>query len=110
MKVLVAKEWKELLNQLRGAIREGYGVLNSVSMVNDLFRVVVVKGRDASYEKVFLQCLPCNCSGEGILEMLEEVAVEKNSVTVHVTEAVQPDTIITKPKVRKQRVKKGDIK
>jgi hypothetical protein len=113
--VVVTSNFESFVTSLKSKLKLGYGVCQSTQYVYGFFRAVLAKGVDESYiaslntltgkERENVIDLMCGLSDKSTVSVNVDVPAEV-PVEAVVTDDTQPDIVITKPKVRKQRVKK----
>ena len=108
--VIVTSNFSSFIASLKSNLKLGYGVCQSTEYIHGFFRAVLAKGVADGYiaslnaltgkERENVIDLMCSLSDTSVVSVNVEEAV--------VTKPVQTDIVITKPKLRKQRVKKGE--
>jgi hypothetical protein len=108
--IVVTSNFESFVTSLKSNLKLGYGQCISTEYIHGFFRCVLAKGVDESYiaslnaltgkERENVIDLMCGLSGNSVVPVNVDVPEDV------VTEAVQPDIVIKRP--RKQRTKKGE--
>ena len=109
--VVVTSNFESFVTSLKSNLKLGYGVCQSTEYIHGFFRCVLAKGVGGGYI-ASLNALTGK-ERENVIDLMYGLS-DKSTVSINVDvpadvpveEVVQPDIVISKPKVRKQRVKK----